>query len=103
MVDEYYAAIYIKPYTRIGPYLVGMFLGYVLFVSKGKTHLTKVSFLRFSEIRFARLSLIANGATLHHEVCERSDSVKAPFTKDTDTCVLERQSATYATSRSCFQ
>lgn len=29
-LDEYYGSIYIKPYTRIGPYLVGMLLAYII-------------------------------------------------------------------------
>lgn len=31
LMNEYYAAIYIKPYCRLGPYLVGMLLGYFLY------------------------------------------------------------------------
>ncbi|KFM59972.1 Nose resistant to fluoxetine protein 6, partial [Stegodyphus mimosarum] len=31
---EFFNKIYIKPYTRIGPYLVGMFVGYFLFKTK---------------------------------------------------------------------
>ncbi|KAI1289959.1 Nose resistant to fluoxetine protein 6 [Halotydeus destructor] len=41
IVNEYYGAIYIKPYTRVGPYLVGMVLGYILYTMDGKLHLSQ--------------------------------------------------------------
>lgn len=40
-ISEYYASIYIKPYARAGPYLVGMALGYILFMREGGIRLTK--------------------------------------------------------------
>ena len=41
VMNEYYGMIYIKPYTRIGPYLVGMALGFVLYSREGKITLSK--------------------------------------------------------------
>lgn len=40
VVNEYYGAVYIKPYTRVGPYLVGMALGFLLYTMEGKIRLT---------------------------------------------------------------
>jgi peptidoglycan/LPS O-acetylase OafA/YrhL len=41
VVKDYYASVYIKPYTRIGPYLIGMALGFVLHTLEGKIRLSK--------------------------------------------------------------
>ncbi|KAI1292044.1 Nose resistant to fluoxetine protein 6 [Halotydeus destructor] len=40
IVNDYYGAIYIKPYTRVGPYLVGMAFGFLLYTLDGNVHLT---------------------------------------------------------------
>ncbi|RWS30003.1 Nose resistant to fluoxetine protein 6-like protein, partial [Leptotrombidium deliense] len=42
IVNEYYGAIYIKPYCRIGPYLVGIALGYLIYASNGQLQLKKI-------------------------------------------------------------
>lgn len=39
-VDEYYGNVYIKPYARMGPYLVGMGLGYFMYIRDNKVRLS---------------------------------------------------------------
>ena len=39
---EYFDIIYQTPWCRIGPYLVGMLLGYLLFITDGKMHMPRV-------------------------------------------------------------
>ena len=41
VVNEYYGSVYIKPYTRIGPYLIGMALGFILYILDGKIRLSR--------------------------------------------------------------
>ena len=36
------ADIYTKPWCRVGPYAVGLILGYILHVTRGKYTMTKV-------------------------------------------------------------
>ena len=36
------ADVYIKPWCRVGPYAVGLILGYILHVTRGKYTMTKV-------------------------------------------------------------
>ena len=38
MLDEYdmESKVYLKPYTRAQPYMVGILLGYILYRTKGK-------------------------------------------------------------------
>lgn len=40
----HYESLYDKPWTRIGPYLIGMATGWYLFKIKCKLRLNKVSF-----------------------------------------------------------
>ena len=40
-LNDYYGIIYIKPYTRIGAYLVGMLLGFILYSTEDKVRLSK--------------------------------------------------------------
>lgn len=39
-MTEYFATVYIKPYARAGPYLVGMAVGFLLFTREGNIRLT---------------------------------------------------------------
>lgn len=41
VVTEYYGSVYIKPYTRMGPYLIGMALGFILYTMEGKIRLSR--------------------------------------------------------------
>ncbi|RWS12604.1 hypothetical protein B4U79_11987 [Dinothrombium tinctorium] len=41
VMNEYYGKIYIKPYCRVGPYLVGIALGYIIHSSNGKFKISK--------------------------------------------------------------
>ncbi|CAG2106234.1 unnamed protein product [Medioppia subpectinata] len=41
VVDKYYALLYIKPYCRVGPYLVGILLAYAIYTSKGDIKMKK--------------------------------------------------------------
>jgi len=43
VVDEYYGSVYIKPYCRIGPYLVGIVLAYAIYTSQGDIKMKKVN------------------------------------------------------------
>lgn len=40
-VNEYYGNVYIKPYARMGPYLVGMGLGYFMYTVENKIRLSR--------------------------------------------------------------
>ncbi|XP_064457551.1 nose resistant to fluoxetine protein 6-like isoform X2 [Ornithodoros turicata] len=40
-MNEYFADVYIKPYCRIGPFLIGMLTGYAIHVTKGSIILRK--------------------------------------------------------------
>ena len=39
---EYMTTVYYKPWCRVGPYAVGLILGYILHVTRGKYTMTKV-------------------------------------------------------------
>ncbi|XP_055881459.1 uncharacterized protein LOC106079467 isoform X2 [Biomphalaria glabrata] len=39
---DYFSKIYIKPYCRVAPYVIGLALGYLLFTTERKTRLRKV-------------------------------------------------------------
>ena len=41
-MNDYYGSIYIKPYSRVGPYLVGIALGYIVYTYDTKRPLSKV-------------------------------------------------------------
>lgn len=46
VMNEYYGQIYVKPYTRIGPYLIGVGLGYIMFTIEaghGKIRLSRAA------------------------------------------------------------
>ena len=45
MQVEYFKDFYIKPYVRMGPYLVGMATGYLLYKTQCKVKISKVSML----------------------------------------------------------
>ncbi|XP_052226413.1 nose resistant to fluoxetine protein 6-like [Dreissena polymorpha] len=44
-ISDYFDDYYIKPYTRIGPYVIGMLLGYWLYKTNGKKHMKLVAVL----------------------------------------------------------
>lgn len=39
---SYMKAYYVKPYTRMGPYIVGILVGYILYKTKCRVKLNKV-------------------------------------------------------------
>ncbi|CAG2167193.1 unnamed protein product, partial [Oppiella nova] len=41
VVDKYYRLLYIKPYCRVGPYLVGILLAYAIYTSQGDIKMKK--------------------------------------------------------------
>ena len=41
-MGEYFDIIYQTPWCRIGPYLVGLLLGYLLYITDGKMHMSRV-------------------------------------------------------------
>ena len=45
MIEDFdgYNNIYIKPYCRIGPYLIGSMLGYIMFKTKCRVRMHKVT------------------------------------------------------------
>lgn len=42
-LNDYFGYIYIKPWSRIGPFLVGMLFGYLIYKGHIKARLSKVS------------------------------------------------------------
>lgn len=42
-LNDYYGQIYIKPWSRIGPFLIGMLFGYLIYRGYMKARLSKVS------------------------------------------------------------
>ncbi|GBN19093.1 hypothetical protein AVEN_30367-1, partial [Araneus ventricosus] len=56
--DDFFRILYIKPYARIGPYLVGIVLGYILF--RRKEQETR----KFGLIALSAGWIIASGLTL---------------------------------------
>jgi peptidoglycan/LPS O-acetylase OafA/YrhL len=56
IMNKYYGMIYIKPYTRIGPYLIGMALGYLLYSKEGK----EISLTRTQTVIGWTAAIIAN-------------------------------------------
>lgn len=44
VINSYYQNIYIKPYCRIGPYLIGLLLAYAIIINQNSRKLTKVIF-----------------------------------------------------------
>ena len=42
-LNDYYGYIYIKPWSRIGPFLIGMLFGYLIYRGHIKAKLSKVS------------------------------------------------------------
>ncbi|WAR03139.1 NRF6-like protein [Mya arenaria] len=44
-IGQYFDDYYVKPYCRIGPYVVGMLLGYILYKTDGKTRMSRVRVL----------------------------------------------------------
>lgn len=42
-LNDYYGAIYIKPWSRIGPFLIGMLFGYLIYRGYTKTKISTVS------------------------------------------------------------
>lgn len=46
-MEDYWNDIYIKPYCRCGPFLVGLILGYIFYKTEMKAKMPKVSRLIF--------------------------------------------------------
>ena len=44
-MTEYFDVVYQTPWCRIGPYLVGMLLGYLLYITKGNVRMPRVGLL----------------------------------------------------------
>lgn len=44
-INSYYKNIYIKPYTRIGPYMIGVLLAYGLLTNTRDVRLSKVNII----------------------------------------------------------
>ena len=51
--------LYDKPWTRLGPYLVGMFTGWLIFKTKARLNVSKVS----SKLAFYNDNEIYSGVT----------------------------------------
>jgi len=45
-----FSLVYIKPWTRIGPYIVGLYTGYLLYRAEGRVRMNKVTFIPLCDI-----------------------------------------------------
>ena len=74
---DYFDVYYVKPYCRIGPYLVGMITGYILYRTDCKVYMSKVRtdspqqtyVITKAKHNYAS-STIARFATSYHELSE---------------------------------